>query len=333
MNTAAHVPFADLLALIPLGHYTLPAFPFPWSCSAVAVPGGPPTYEGEVVPCLLLEPMYRWALDTDRLLAWANGDDLLLGAQLLQEVRPVVPPGRERIPGPVKLAAALAAGRAVEGRALAKVQSGPAGCREVARSQPWTFLSDTVLGPAERQLGLEREPEWPRCAQRPLDAALTVPAGRGRPRRAPDVDRTLALREEVAWLRYRADERANFATALEALIASAEDRDAWPLHGAPDAPEGQRFRGLLNVVHQRLREHDAVPLLVPLFGQSWARTSAASWRDAPDGGPEAAELHRRVADPRFGGIVRMVAGGTFGTFRFADDGLRSWLEWAREVPG
>ena len=333
MNTAPRSPFTDLLAVIPLGQYTLPAFPFPWSCSAVAVPGAPPAHGGAVVPCLLLQPLYRWALDTDRLLAWANGDELVPDERLLRELMPAVPPGWARMPGPMNLGAAFGAWRAIEGRAVEKVRASRDGCRQVARSHPWTFVRETVLGPAEQQLGLESEPEWPACAQRALEAALAVPTPRGRPRRSPDVDRSLALREEVAWLRDRADERANFGAALEALIAGAEDRDAWPLHGAPAAPGGQRLRDLLNVVRQRLREHDAVPVLVPLFDQAWARTSTAGWSDTPEGGPEAAALRRRVADPRYGGIVRVVAGGTFGTFRLAADGLRSWLAWADEVPG
>lgn len=333
MNTTSRPPFADLLAILHLGHYTLPAFPFPWSCSAVAAPGGPPAHGGDVVPCLLLEPMYRWALDVDRLLAWANGEELVHDVQFLRELVPAVPPGWERMPGPMNLGAALAAGRGVERRALERVRASREGCREAARSHPWTFLSETVLGPVEQQLGLESEPEWPACAERALQAALAVPTPRGRPRRSPDVDRSLALREEVAWLRDRADERAHFGAALEALIAGAVDRDTWPVHGAPDAPGGQRLRGLLNVVHQRLREHDAVPVLVPLFDQAWARTSTAGWSDMREGGPEAAALRRWVADPRFGGLVRVVAGGTFGTFRLADDGLRSWLAWAGEVPG
>jgi hypothetical protein len=306
-RSTAAPPFRDLLALVDLGGYRLPGFPFPWSCWAIASDGAGFGLPGTVVPSLLLQPRTRWAGDTDALDAWAEGTYVGPDEAVLRVPDFVFEADILRYPGPFGLPSSHEAGATTLERCLERVRSGPGGVREVAQAHPWTLLFDPVLSASAHVLAVPIEGvTWPEGSARVLRAALAVSPGRGRPRRAPELDRSLALLSDAGWLRRGTGVIRRTMADIERLLAKS-DATLWPRHGSVHAAPGTRYKPALVMTRKRLDEHGAASTLVPFLDDAWEDATRGGWGDAP-GGPCADGLWRWIRAPHFGAVLRVVAG-------------------------
>ena len=331
MEPSKTQPFADLLGLVPLGRFEVPAFPWPWWCWAVAFDGGLIHKPGLAVPGLLLLPAYHWGLDADLLLRWAAGEEAGPEDKLLATLIAPKVPGWERTPRVFSLPSALQ--NFLDQTEAAREIGGEreAGLRKVARSRPWAFTTGPLLDLADGQLGTSPEGDWLDRAEVALSAALALPTGRGRPA-GYQMDRTQSLREEVGWLRERVGRGRAFAEELERLVLLHGDRDEWPTRGR-DEERGDlnRLRDVLHKTRRRIRRAGGVPVLVPHVDGAWPRSAPPGWAEGEQGGPEHAGLMRWAGGAWFAQLLRVVVGGSFSAFTSMGLIRPGGFEWASEV--
>lgn len=329
MPTArSSMPFAHLAALLPLGRFEVPAFPWPWWCWAVGVDGSITHQPGTVFPGLLLLPAYGWGFDADLLLAWAAGEDVGPEDKLLARLLQPRVPGWERVPRAFSIPAALENfSRQVE-VAVETAKTGPTGMRRVAMSRPWAFTTAPILELAHGQLGCPADGDWLDRSLAALQAAQAVPASRGRPP-GNDMDRALALRDEVGWLRSRVGRGRALAQELEVLIHVHGDRETWPTRGLDESTgDRRRFRDALHKVRARVRSSGGVPVLVPHVEAARPRTGQTGWLPGVEGGPENERLIRWAGGRWFADLLRIVAGGSFQTLSSMGLVTPGEFEWA-----